>query len=355
MMKRFIGRPAGLRVRKSAPVRIAIAGCGRWGINHIRVFQQLEGCRIVGCCDPDPRTLRRFGPLAGTAAVFDDSFHMLRVTRPDALVVVTPASTHYQVVAGALRAGVHVLVEKPLALTSREAKALVDLAAQHRRILMVGHIFHYHRALTKLHGMIRSGKLGSLRYLYSGRTNLGPIRDDVNVLWDLAPHDVSMMMYLTGDVPSEVSANGQSYLRRNTADVVFGTLYFRNKRVIGHLHVSWLDPHKVRKLTVIGSKKMAVFDDVSTQEPLRLYDRGVIKDKIYGDFGQFQLMLRDGDIHVPHVAVDEPLRAECSHFVECVRRQRTPLTDGLHGLRVVRVLEALSRSLRAKGHPVKVL
>jgi len=193
-----------------------------------------------------------------------------------------------------------------------------------------------------------------LRYLYTVRTNLGPIRDDVDVLWDLAAHDVSMMLGLVGDVPARVSASGQNYLRPRNADVAFGTLYFRKRRVIGHLHVSWLDPHKVRRLTVIGAKRMAVFDDVDTREPLRIYNRGVERDKVYGDFGQFQLMLRDGDIRAPHVAGAEPLRAECAHFIGCVKRRQRPLTDGGHGLAVVRVLEALSASLAGNGRPVRV-
>jgi predicted dehydrogenase len=279
---------------------------------------------------------------------------MIAESRPDAVVVATPATTHLAVASLALSAGADVLVEKPLATTSAAGRALVSLAARHRRLLMVGHIFHYHAAMTRLHSLVRSGSLGQVRYLYSTRTNLGPIRNDVNVLWDLAPHDVAMQLMLTDDIPTEVSATGQSYLRGRLADVAFGTLFFRRKKVIGHLQVSWLDPHKVRKLTVIGSRRMAVFDDVETQAPLRLFDRGVMRDKVFDDFGQFHLMLRDGDINIPHVPTEEPLRAEAAHFIECVQRRRRPLTDGRFGLTVVRVLEALDASLKAKGRPIRV-
>lgn len=335
-------------------IRVAVAGMGAWGANYLRVIQSLDGADLVGCCDPDPKTLKRVARQLRGVPSWPDHRRMIAAVRPDAVIVATPATTHAAVVAHALAAGADVLVEKPLATSSVAARGLVAAAARGRRILMVGHIFHYHAALQRLDGMIRRGDLGHLRYLYSVRTNLGPIRGDVNVLWDLAPHDIAIQLMLTGAVPASVSATGQSYLRHGIADVAFGTLFFPRQRVIGHLQVSWLDPHKVRGLTVIGSRKMAVFDDVDTQTPLRLYDRGVMRDKVFDDFGQFHLMLRDGDIHIPRVAVEEPLRAECGHFLACVRRRRRPVTDGRFGLEVVRVLEALDRSLRGRGRPVRV-
>ncbi len=333
---------------------MAVAGCGRWGINYVRVYQNMDGVELVAVADADPKAHKRFARQIAQAAFYTDARRMFTETRPDAVVVVTPATTHPPVVRAALDAGAHVLVEKPLAATSREGAALVAHAAKRKRQLMVGHIFHYHVAVQRLKALVKSGALGQLRYLYSVRTNLGPVRDDVNVLWDLAPHDVAMLLLLTGDEVTTVTASGQSYLRPGNADVAFGTLHFRRSKVIGHLQVSWLDPHKVRRLTVIGSKQMAVFDDINTQEPLRLYDRGVDRDKAFSDFGQFHLMLRDGDIHIPHVTVEEPLRAEAAHFIECVRTNRRPLTDGVFGLKVVKVLEALDRSLAARGRPVRV-
>jgi predicted dehydrogenase len=335
-------------------VRVAVVGCGRWGINYLRIFQQMSGCRLVGACDPDPKSSDRFPFSSVTLPVFRDARAMLAQIRPDAVVVATPATTHLAVASLALKYGAHVLVEKPLATNSRDAAALVGLARRARRILMVGHIFHYHNALIRLHAMIGKGELGRLRYLYSVRTNLGPIRDDVDVLWDLAAHDVSMMIHLAGGIPVSVTASGQNYIRKGIADVAFGTLFFPRNGVIGHLQVSWLDPRKVRKLTVIGTRRMAEFDDVSTQEPLRMYDRGVDRDKVIGDFGQFHLMLRDGDIAIPRVAGGEPLKTECARFIECVRTGRRPETDGEHGAAVVRVLEALGKSLKVHGRPVRV-
>jgi predicted dehydrogenase len=335
-------------------IRVAVAGCGRWGINYLRVLQQIPGCRLAGACDPDPRADARIPVSNPPVSVFRTTRAMLTALNPDAVVVATPAAGHFAVAAEALEAGAHVLVEKPLATNSRDAAALVKLSRRAGRTLMVGHIFHYHNAMIRLHAMIRRGELGRLRYLYSVRTNLGPIRDDVDVLWDLAAHDVSVMIHLAGGVPVSVTASGQNYIRGGIADVAFATLYFPRNRVIGHLQVSWLDPRKVRRLTVIGTKSMAEFDDVSTQEPLRVYDRGVDRDKVIGDFGQFHLMLRDGDIAIPRVAGGEPLKAECAHFVECARTGRKPVTDGNHGLAVVRVLEALSASLKSRGKPIRV-
>jgi predicted dehydrogenase len=337
-------------------IRIAVAGCGRWGSNYVRVCQSIEGCELAGACDPDPRAGKRLARQLGSAPFYDDHRKLLDELKPDALVVATPATLHYRVVTDALDAGAHVLVEKPLTTRANQAAKLVELADKRKKVLMVGHIFHYHSAVQRLESMISAGELGAVRYMYSVRTNLGPIRDDVNVLWDLAAHDVAILAYLADEMPGEVSASGQSYLRPGIADVAFGTLYFRRRRAIGHFQSSWLDPHKVRQLTVIGSKRMAEFDDISTQEPLRVFDRGVDTEKKFsvGDFGQFQLMLRDGDIHIPHVAVEEPLRAQLGHFIECLRTGRSPRTDGRFGLAVVRTLEALDESLRHHGRPVKV-
>jgi len=335
-------------------LRIGVIGCGQWGANFVRVLQQVEGFRLAGCCDAKSRNIKKLPRFGPEIPVFKSVDRMLGSVALDAVVVATPAVTHHKLVTRLLKAGLDVLVEKPLATRSADAAHMLSLARARKRILMVGHIFHYNRAVDHLKGMIDSGKLGALRYIYSVRTNLGPIRGDVNVLWDLASHDVSLFLHLTGHKPDRVTAGGQSYLRAGIADVAFATLSFKRTKVICHLHVSWLDPHKVRSLTVIGTEKMAVFDDVNTQEPIRIFDQGVIRDKHYDDFGHFQLVLRDGDIGIPHVAMDEPLRAECNHFLECVRKRVRPVTSAEHGLEVVKVLEAMDESLRKRGRPVKV-
>ncbi len=336
------------------PVRVAVAGCGAWGRNYLRVLQQIPGARLVACCDRDPGRLRAAGRAAPGAALFHDAATMLARAHPDALVVATPASDHAATAAPALVAGLAVLVEKPLADGVRAAERLAGLARRHGSVLMVGHILAYHGGVARLSRDLRGGRLGTLRYLHSVRTNFGPVRPDVNVLWDLAPHDVSLLVHLVRDRVAEVTASGRSCLRPGVVDVAFATLYFHRTRAIGHLHVSWLDPHKVRRLTLIGTRRMAVLDDVNTLEPLRYYDRGVAREKRYGDFGQFQLVLRDGDIVIPKVRMEEPLRAECEHFLACVRSGAKPRTDGEHGVEVVRVLAALDASLRARGAPRRV-
>jgi len=333
-------------------IRMGVIGCGRWGSNFIRALGGLEGCRLLGVHDSDARSAKR--AARGNLKAFGSPEKMVHALKLDAVIIATPATVHHDVAMKMLKSGVHVLVEKPLAVTVEECTEMTALAARKKLTFMVGHIFHYNKGVVKLKSIIDAGELGELRYLYSVRTNLGPIRSDVNVLWDLAAHDVSMMLHLVGESPQEVTASGQSYLRRDIADVGFGTLYFAKRKILGHLQVSWLDPHKVRKLTVIGADQMAEFDDVNTQEPIRLFNRGVLQDKIYDDFGHFQMVLRDGDINIPHVALDEPLRQECLHFLDCVRNGKRPLTDGRHGTEVVRVLAALDTSLKRKGAPVKV-
>ena len=335
-------------------VRVGVVGCGRWGVNFVRVLQQMDGFELAACCDLEAVNLKRLAKFGREIGVFQNMERMLKETPLDAVVVATPAVTHHDLVANLLARGLDVLVEKPLATTSSDARHLLVLAKRKKRILMVGHIFHYNRAVSHLKSLMGSGDLGALRYLYSVRTNLGPIRGDVNVLWDLGSHDVSLFLHLTGDTPDRVTASGQSYLRPRIADVVFATIFFKRTKVICHLQVSWLDPHKVRRLTVIGTEKMAVLDDVNTQEPIRIFNRGVMRDKTYDDFGHFQLVLRDGDIGIPHISMDEPLRAECGHFLDCVRRRKRPLTSAEHGLAVVKVLEALGESLKKQGRPVNV-
>lgn len=348
------GKPPGWD-RMSAPSRVAVAGCGRWGRNYLRVLQSFPGWSLAGCCDADPGRLREAGRAAPGATCFRDAAAMLKAVRPDALVVATPASDHAATAGLALRAGVPaVLVEKPLADGIAAAERLVAAARRRRAVLMVGHILAYHRAVRRLSADVDRGRLGALRYLHSVRTNFGPVRPDVNVIWDLAPHDVSLLLLLARDDVVEVTASGLSAVRRGAADVAFATLTFKRRNLVGHLHVSWLDPHKTRRLTAVGTKGMAVFDDVSTLEPLRYYDRGLLRDKPYGDFGQFQLVLRDGDITIPRLILTEPLRDECAHFLACARSGRTPETDGAHGLKVVHILESLDASFRARGRPVRI-
>jgi predicted dehydrogenase len=266
----------------------------------------------------------------------------------DAVVIATPLGSHHNLVRRALLAGKHVLCEKPLTRTSEEAKELIQLAASRGLILMVGHVFMFNPGALFLKEEIDRGELGRIYYLDLVRTNLGPIRPDVGVIYDLASHDVSICNFLLETQPSEVACNAAYYLQRDREDVAFLTLYYPNQ-VVANIHVSWLDPRKVRQVTVVGNSKMALWDDINTTEPLRLYDKGVAAERAYSTFGEFHMVLRDGNIVIPKVRMFEPLTRQASHFVSCMREKRPPICDGPNGLAVVRVLEAALESLKNSG------
>jgi predicted dehydrogenase len=325
-------------------------GLGYWGPNVLRCFAQQAECDIVCCCDSDEErlaALRRAYPQIALTTSYAD---VLR--RPDiqAVVLTTPAGTHHRLALAALEAGKDVFVEKPLATLLDEGEALVKAAERGGRILFVGHLLIYHPGVAYLRGCLDRGDLGDVLYLYASRVNLGQVRFEESALWSLAPHDISMILHLLGEDPVEVLAAGQSYLREGVEDVVFVTLRFPG-RTLAHIHVSWLDPHKVRKLTVVGSRTMAVFDDMEAAEKIRLYDKGVDPRGAGNPPGDF-LAVRSGDIRIPKISSQEPLAVECRHFLECVRTRRQPITDGRNGLRVLRVLDAAQASLRGGGRAV---
>jgi predicted dehydrogenase len=333
-------------------VSIAIAGVGGWGQNLVRNYFQIPGVKLACLCDLDDRKLNTLSAKFAPGYVTTNFADVVADGKVDAVVIATSAVTHYDLCRSALLGGKDVYVEKPFVLDSSQAKELIDLAAEKSRILMVGHLLQYHPVVTHLKQMITGGELGHLLYLYSQRLNLGTVREDENALWNFAPHDVSTMLYLTGKKPLNVAARGACYLRRGVEDVVFLNIEFAD-HVVGNVHVSWLDPHKTRKLTVVGDRRMAVFDDAEAQEKLRIYDKGVDRNIHYDTFAEY-MNLRFGDIRIPHLKVGEPLRLECEHFLECVRERKRPRSDGLDGLRVVQVLEGASRSLANGGVPVAI-
>jgi predicted dehydrogenase len=333
-------------------ISVAVVGVGGWGQNLARTFSQLPECRLKYICDRDVQRLERLRlQLPGTALTtqYDD---VLEDPEVDAVVIGTPAPTHYAVCKAALLAGKDVFVEKPFVLRPEDAEELIHLAEQTGRILMVGHLLKYHPVMNRLKQMIDSGDLGEIYYIYTQRVNLGTVREDENAHWNFAPHDISAILYLLGQEPTDVTARGQSYLRPGVEDVVFMSLNF-NGRQMAHVHVSWLDPHKIRKITIVGSKKMVVFDDVETTEKLRIYNKSAEQNGSYGTFAEY-ITLRFGDITIPHLKMDEPLRLECRHFLECVRERKQPLSDGHDGLRVVKILTAAQRSLETNGAPVAI-
>jgi len=333
-------------------VRVAVVGAGAWGINHVRAMSRTAGAELVLVCDASAHARDRASAIAPHARLGADLAEALTASDVDAVVLATPAKDHAEQARNVLNAGKHVLVEKPLALDAADAYGVVAAAETHKRILMVGHLMLFHPAVEHLKTMIDRGELGRVYYIYAVRVNLGRVRQDENALWSLAPHDVSMIEYLLGDQPASVSARGGVYLQNRIADVVFVNLRFASG-VTAQIQVSWLDPRKERRLTIVGSQKMVELDDVHPVEKIRVYDKGVDLPPPFTEYAQF-LSIRSGDIHIPRVPMVEPLERECRHFIDCVAEGKRPLTDGHAALRVVRVLEAAQKSLESDGVPVDV-
>ena len=333
-------------------INVAVVGVGGWGKNLARAYYQIPECSLKYICDLDQQKLEQLRlQLPGTILTsrFQD---LLEDADLQAIVIATTAATHYPLCKAALQAGKDVFVEKPFVLAVAQAEELILLAAHENRILMVGHLLEYHPVINRLKRMIDSKELGDIYYIYTQRVNLGTVRNDENALWNFAPHDISSVLYLLGEEPSDVAARGQSYLQSGIEDTVFLTLNF-NGRSMAHIHVSWLDPHKIRKFTIVGSKKMAVFDDIESTEKLRVYDKSAEQNTNYNSFAEY-VTLRFGDITIPHLKIEEPLRLECQHFLDCIRARKQPLSDGSDGLRVLRILEAAQRSLKANGLPITI-
>ena len=333
-------------------VRIGVVGLGSWGPNLARNFDRLPGVELAYCCDLDEANLAKARGLHPNAVVTDDLDALLGDDALDAIVVATSVPTHYALGKRALEAGKHAFIEKPIALRAADAQDLLTTAEARGVKLMVGHLLEYHPAVAKMKELVDAGALGRVFYVYANRLNLGKVRKDENALWSLGPHDISVINYLTGEEPQEVSARGECYLQDDVEDVVFGYIRYPSG-MVGHLHVSWLDPHKSRKITVVGEKKMVVFDDMEADRKITVYDKGATTTRTQFDtYGEF-VTLHFGDIHIPKIGNDEPLRVECQHFVDCIRDDRQPRSDGRDALNVVRVLEAMERSLREGGRPVK--
>ena len=331
------------------PVRAGVVGYGYWGPNLVRNVDRLPGAELVVCCDMSEKNLGKFSGLYPGVATATNLAVMLADHDLDAVVVATSAPSHFAIAKAVLEAGKHCFVEKPLTLTSADAEVLVKLAEARGLVLMVGHLMVYHTAVNYIKEIIESGELGDILYLYAQRLNLGKVRTEENAFWSLAPHDVSIVHYLLGEAPVSVSANGAAYLHDGVQDTVFANLHFASGRM-ANIHVSWLDPHKTRKFTIVGSKKMLVFDDMEATEKIWIYDKGVepADAMAYGE----DLTLRFGDIHVPYLKMAEPLSLEVQHFLDCCVNGTTPRSSGRSGLEVVRVLEAVDESLRMGGAPV---
>jgi predicted dehydrogenase len=329
--------------------RVGVVGLGYWGPNLARNLDRLPDADLAWLCDESGDALERFGrafPSARTTTSLDD---LLGDDSLDAVALATPVSTHAELGHRVLEAGKHCFVEKPLGQSVEEAERVVEAARAAGRVLMVGHLLEYHPGVERMNELIEAGELGDVRYIYSNRLNLGQLRRDENALWSLGAHDVSVILRLAAEEPYECRAVGESYVNEGVEDVVFCYLRFPSG-LAAHMHLSWLDPHKERRFTVVGSKRMATFDDMELERKLSVYDKGFDED--YSSYGEY--IARSGDIFSPHVPNEEPLRIECRHFIECVRDGVQPRSGGESGLRVVRVLEALQRSLRESSRAAPV-
>ena len=333
-------------------LNIAVVGCGYWGPNLARNFQQLKFAKLAVLCDADLARAQELAVFYAQARAVANFADVLADPEVSALALATPARTHFELARRALESGKHVLVEKPLAMTGAQCEELTALAAGRGLTLMVGHTFEYNPAVWKIKELIGAGHIGQLYYIYANRVNLGRVQSDINALWSIAPHDISIVLCLLEAMPYAVSAHGAAFLTGGIEDVVFMTLTFP-QNVLVHIQASWLDPSKTRRMTIVGSRRMIVYDDVDNEAKIKIYDKGVYRK---GDpaYGEFQYRVHSGDIHIPKIDMTEPLANECAHFVECALSGRPPRTDGASGGRTVRVLEAAQRSLELKGEAVNL-
>ncbi|MGZ3536455.1 MAG: Gfo/Idh/MocA family protein [Thermodesulfobacteriota bacterium] len=332
-------------------INVAVVGAGAWGKNHIRVFSEIPNVRLRYVCDQDPSKLRSLQKTYPQAKMVEDLKPILQDPEVRGVVVASSALSHYSLSKEILEADKDVLVEKPMALSAKDAEEMIEISERRKRILMVGHLLIYHPVVDRLKDMVASGELGKIYYIYTQRVNLGVIRQDENALLSFAPHDVSVILYLLDEEPVMVTGCGESYIQKGIEDVAFLGLQFSDGKM-ANIHLSWLDPHKLRKITIVGSRKMVVFDDMEVSEKLKVYDKGV-KNLSYDTYGEY-LSLRFGDITIPSVKMTEPLRAEAEHFIHSIESRKEPKTAGRDGLKVVKILMAAQESLKKKGFPVSV-
>jgi predicted dehydrogenase len=329
-------------------IKVGVIGCGYWGPNLIRNFIEIPDSEVMAVADLRDDCLNKIHtryPQIQVTQNYKDLFEL----GLDAIVIATPPPTHFQFASEALRQGLHVLVEKPMTLNSQHAEQLVELAASRCLTLMVGHTYEYNSSVQELKHLIENDTIGQIYYMDAARLNLGLFQHGLNVLWDLAPHDISIFMYILGSAPLAISAQGMPCRFDGIHDVAYLNMIFPGN-IIAHVHVSWLDPCKVRRITVVGSKKMVVYNDISAQEKIRIYDKGVDTPDDSHNYGEVVLNYRYGDVLIPNIRDSEPLRRECQHFLECIRSGRQPCSDGIDGFRVVKVLEAAQRSLVNRDH-----
>ncbi len=334
-------------------MKIAVIGCGYWGPNLVRNFLQSNKVHEVVCCDREPKRLEHMKSLYPMVKTTQDFKEILSIPDLDGVAIATPVYTHYPLAREFLQKNKHVFIEKPFTHSIETAAELITLAEENRRILMVGHTFEYTAAVNKIKDLVGNGELGKLLYINCTRVNLGLFQPDINVVWDLAPHDLSIINCVTGEVPVTVNCQGRAHFHPEMEDVAVTTLNFKSG-LVAFIHNSWLDPNKIRRTTFVGTKKMLVYDDIEPQEKIKIYDKGLNVPPYYDTFADFQFAYHYGDIYSPRLEDYEPLKKQISHFLDCIQHGCQPLTDGYNGLRVVSILEAANKSIKKNGRAFPV-
>lgn len=335
----------------SKPLSVGVVGCGYWGPNLIRNFRTLPDCNVKLMCDLSTQRLKHMKSLYPEIEGVMEFDHVLNGAGLDAVVIATSVKQHYAMAKASLLAGKHTLIEKPMAASSAECEELIAIARQNGLVLMVGHTFLYSAPIRKMKQIIEWGDIGEIRYISSRRLNLGLFQKDINVAWDLAPHDISIVLYIMGEQPNSVNCWGNAHVTPGVEDVTTMCVNFGENR-FATIQSSWLDPRKVREMTIVGTRRMIVYDDVQPLEKIRIYDMRVERPPHYDNFAEFTYSYHYGDSYIPYVKQEEPLKVECQHFLECIQSGRAPLTGGKQGLEVVRILEAANLSLRQNGTAV---
>jgi len=334
-------------------ITIGVVGCGYWGPNLVRNFRSLGDCHLKMICDTSETRLKHVKSLYPEVSEAMDFSHMLNGANLDAVAIATAVKTHFPLARASLLAGKHTFIEKPMVASSKECEELISIANKQGLILMVGHTFLYSPAVRKIKEIVDCGDIGEIRYISARRLNLGLFQKDINVAWDLAPHDISIILHIMDDLPISVNCSGIAHITPGIEDVTTMWLTFRKQRS-AVIQSSWVDPRKTREMTIVGSKRMIVYDDVAQLEKIRIYDARVERPAHYDTFAEFHYAYHHGDVYTPFVKQDEPLKTECQHFLDCIQHKRTPLTNGTKGLELVRILEASSESLRRSGAAVNL-
>ncbi len=334
-------------------ISLGVVGCGYWGPNLIRNFRALPDCRLKVMCDLNQDRLRHLRSLYPEVEGETDYNKLLNDPELDAIIVATSVRFHYPMAKAALLAGKHVLIEKPMASSPAECEELISIAEEKGLIVMVGHTFLYSAAVRKIKEIVENQDLGELRYISSRRLNLGLFQKDINVAWDLAPHDISIILYIMQETPLSVNCRGAAHITPGIEDVTSMSLQFSRQRS-AIIHSSWHDPRKVREMTIVGSKRMIVYDDIAAQEKIKVFDARVERPPHYDTFAEFHYAYHYGDIYSPYIKQDEPLKTECQHFLDCIQKGDIPITSGYAGLEIVRILAASSESLRQQGASIEI-